>query len=137
MALYRLGDETYKQLEYPEVVWGTKLGISYLLPDLWPKLDRVSSKSENRLYCWFYGKAATQGKGSVRVLYPYESEPRSQILTIRNVNLAEIPYILLEACEGRFVGWLSERDEILSRSRFLKISQYNFLDVTTFYAKFL
>lgn len=137
MAIYTLGSESYKKLEYPEEIWKSRIDISYLLSDLWPVLDRVSSKFENELYCWFFGKIVVSGQGTVRVVYPYSSNVESSILTPRNINLAEIPYLKIVAKgTGTFQGWFDEHGNKLQGEPDLFLSQWSFPEVTTFYARF-
>lgn len=136
MALYRLGDQTYKNLKYPDEIWRGKTDISYLLPEPWPELCRVSSKSENSLYIWFFGKFVVEGSGTVQVNYPYESEPRQHVLDVKNVNLAEIPFMRVEAVGKNFRGWFDFQENLLWKWPVLIIDQWIFPDVTTFYAKF-
>lgn len=136
MALYRLGEESYKNFDYPEDIWNGKTDISYLLPEPWPQLGRISSKSENKLYCWFFGKFVVQGKGTIQLLYPCESEPRNHILNVKNVNLAEISFMKVEAKGENFTGWFDSLGGLLWKWPSLVLDQWNFPEVTTFYAKF-
>ena len=119
MALYRLGDQTYKNLKYPDEIWRGKTDISYLLPEP-----------------WFFGKFVVEGSGTVQVNYPYESDPRQHILDAKNVNLAEIPFMRVEAVGKNFRGWFDFQENLLWKWPVLIIDQWIFPDVTTFYAKF-
>ena len=80
MAVHRLGDTTYKTLQFDKQIWqGVDTGdIGEILSDMYPPVQKETSLSENRDLSWFYGGVAIIGLGRVMVMYPYFEDNHSE-----------------------------------------------------------
>jgi len=141
MAIHTLGSERYKDLYYdPDLYENIDTeNIGELIPELYPKVKRVTSLSENNSFSWLWGRIKITGKGTVKINYPFSEEHTSDF-TLKSVDLSTVPYIILEAkTSGRFIGWYSLTPsglDYISNESFLILNKYNFLDITGFEAHF-
>lgn len=143
MAVHKLGDETYKTLQFDKQIWqgvNTK-DIGDILSDMYPLVERVTSLSENRDLSWFYGGVAIVGLGRVQIMYPYfEDNHSEEVFLLKNICFSTFPYIYLKAIprEGwHFKDWTSApQTEYISNQENLVVFESDYPNITGFVATF-
>lgn len=136
MAIFRLGDTTWEHLEFPEEVWGKRPEcVEEFISNMVPEVTKVTSRSENRDFRWFYGKVVVSKEGTAKVTWP---ELRDAQEGIPNYCLSYYPFLRLEASGfGNFLGWFDYvSGEKLEESPVLIISDKDYPNTTTFLAYF-
>lgn len=141
MAIHKLGDESYKNLNYDPKLWKgiPRENPSDLVGDMFPEIEKQTSLHENRSFCWFFGRIQIKGQGTVKIIYPYSAE-YDEDFTVRNVDFSTFPFITLKAVPKP--GWRFEvwRDaytlEDIAFGPYLVISEFDFPGVTGFTALF-
>lgn len=143
MAVHRLGDTTYRTLQFDKQIWqGVDTGdIGEILSDMYPPVQKETSLSENRDLSWFYGGIAIVGLGRVMVMYPYfEDNHSEEIFLLKNVCFSTFPYIYLKAIPRvgwHFKGWSSAPGSVhISSQEDLVIFEPDYPDITGFVATF-
>lgn len=137
MAIHKLDDESYKSLFFDPTLWKNidTSNISDLVCNLFPAITSITSKSENQDFSWFYGRVGIEGKGKIRVVYPY-AELNESNFTLRNVCFSAFSFITLKAEGEKFKGWFDSQENLLEENEYLTISEDTYQDVTGFIAKF-
>lgn len=135
MAIFKLGDTTWKHLEFPEEIWGKRPEVvEDFISEMIPEVTKVTSRSENRDFRWFYGRFVVES-GSLWMTWPESFEISGKI---PNYCLAYYPFLRIEARgAGKFLGWFDYiAGEKLEENRELIISDKDYETTTTFLAKF-
>lgn len=137
MAVHRLDDTTYKELFFDEKLWEgiNTASIFELVNDLYPQVKAITSKSENQDFAWFYGRVGIEGKGKIKVIYPY-TEEHSEAFTLKNVSFSTFPFLVLTADKENFTGWFDGQGNLLEDHYWLLINEDSYPEVTGFIAKF-
>lgn len=141
MAVHTLGSTSFLDLQYDSELYRgiNTRNPSELISNIFPPVKSLTSKSENRIFKWLFGKVNIEGKGKVQVTYPYLEE-HTTCFSLKNVDLSTVPYVTLKASaeEGwKFKGWYcSTTGKFLSRAETLTLDEENYLTVTGFVAIF-
>lgn len=142
MATFKLDDNGWKQLDFPAEVWGEKPEYTAdFITNLSPSVVRITSLSENKDFSWFYGRFISTN-GRIRLSYPEVIEPQEatkgeEVLIIPNYCFSYYPFLKVVAEGKKFQGWFNySSGELLQKEPVLIISETDFIDVTTFAARF-
>lgn len=141
MAIYRLGEKTYSELEYDQEIWKGRGGsIAYMLSELYPGATKTTEIDRKKLR-WLYGMVVGGGrKGTVQVMYPYQTESVRGALKLKNVEISLIPYTVVRAepeTGYKFLGWKGNvGGDFLLTEKELILTEGLYENITTFYAVF-